>query len=192
MGTAKKDVKFVLENTKHDFLYLMILNAFKILIVFCDFAYNTIQSLIIDAGLNFQPGKEISTTSYFQFFLSGNFGERGSLQLVMWMAATFFLLLVVINVSKYFQGTLSVLFRARNRIRLRSKAFKKFCDHNQNYNSGELFNLLKDDVTGVGDFYYVYIPAITMDLFYIFMAITTLSGINPTLLIVPLISAPIL
>ena len=192
METAKKDVKFVLENTKHDFLYLMILNAFKILIVFCDFAYNTIQSLIIDAGLNFQPGKEVSTTSYFQFFLSGKFGERGSLQLVMWMAATFFLLLVVINVSKYFQGTLSVLFRARNRIRLRGKAFKKFCDHNQNYNSGELFNLLKDDVTGVGDFYYVYIPAITMDLFYIFMAITTLSGINPTLLIVPLISAPIL
>ena len=102
------------------------------------------------------------------------------------------LILVVINVSKYFQGTLSVLFRSKNRVQIRSKAFRKFCDHNQNYNSGELFNLLKDDITGIGDFYYVYIPAITMDLFYIVMSITTLSGINPLLLIVPLISAPIL
>ena len=192
MSNFKKDIKFVLENTKTDFFYLMILNIFKIIIVFCDFAYNTIQSLIIDAGLNFQPDKEISTTSYFQFFLNGNFGERGSLKLVVSLSITFFLILVVINVSKYFQGTLSVLFRSKNRVQIRSKAFRKFCDHNQNYNSGELFNLLKDDITGIGDFYYVYIPAITMDLFYIVMSITTLSGINPLLLIVPLISAPIL
>ena len=132
MSNFKKDIKFVLENTKTDFFYLMILNIFKIIIVFCDFAYNTIQSLIIDAGLNFQPDKEISTTSYFQFFLNGNFGERGSLKLVVSLSITFFLILVVINVSKYFQGTLSVLFRSKNRVQIRSKAFRKFCDHNQN------------------------------------------------------------
>ena len=192
MSTAKKDIKFILENTRQDFFYLMILNLFKIIIVFCDFAYNTIQSLIIDAGLNFQPDKEIKTTWYLEFFLNGNFGERGSLKLIISMAVCFFLILVVINTSKYFQGTLSVLFRSKNRVRLRSKAFRKFCDHNQNYNSGELFNLLKDDITGIGDFYYVYIPSIVMDLFYIYMAISTLSDINAYLLIVPLISAPIL
>ena len=192
MSTAKKDIKFILEHTKQDIFYMLLLNLFKIIIVFCDFAYNTIQSLIIDAGLNFQPDKEIKTTWYLEFFLNGNFGERGSLQLIISMAICFFLILVVINTSKYFQGTLSVLFRAKNRVRLRSKAFRKFCDHNQNYNSGELFNLLKDDITGVGDFYYVYIPSIIMDIFYIYMAISTLSNINAYLLIVPLISAPIL
>ena len=192
MNQFKKDVKFVVENTKHDAFYLLILNLFKIVIVFCDFAYNTIQSLIIDAGLNFQPNKEINTTWYLEFFLNGNFGERGSLKLVISLAICFFLILAIINVSKYFQGTLSVLFRSKNRLRLRAKAYRKFCDHNQNYNSGELFNLLKDDVVGVGDFYYVYIPSIVMDAVYIIMAITTLFDINFYLLIVPLISAPIL
>lgn len=187
----KKDFSFIFQNTKKDWLNLAILLAINFFMVFLNFEFPVVQSLIVDYGLNLQP-ELAGDGGIFSFFFSGAFGEIGSLSLVVSLAVCFFLIIFLTNILKYLQGSLTTLFKTKNRVRLRKKTFEKFCRCNANFSNGELITLLNEDTAGLGDFFFTSIPAILADVFTLVMAVLTLTNINPYLLIVPLITCPIL
>ncbi len=187
----KKDAQFVFQNSKKDWFHLAIIILLKVLMVYLSFQHPIIQSLIVDHGLNFQPNIKTDAGIY-SFFFNGKFGADGSLELVIWLACSFFLVIFLYNLCNYFIGSLTTLFKAKNKTVLRKKAFNKFCRCNAKHNNGELMVLLNEDIAGVSDFLFTSIPTILIDIFTLYMAISTLSAINAYLLIVPLIACPIL
>lgn len=78
------------------------------------------------------------------------------------------------------------------REKLIKQSYMKFCSCNQKISNSEALHLIKDDITGVGEVAYTNAPAILIDCITMIIAITTLSQIQTTLLIVPLVAMPLL
>ena len=189
---TKKDLLFIFNNIKSDWLSFIVIAAIRILIVVCSFATPMIQSLIIDCGLNFQPDQPLNVSKAFEYLVSGAFGARGSLQLVIILAVLFTISVVISDILKNLQAYYQAKYRVVVRKRLIKKSYLKFCMCNKNVSNSEALNYIKDDITGVGEVAYANVPAIVIDLITMLMAITTLSQIQGLLLIVPLLAMPLL
>lgn len=100
---TKKDMWFVLKNTAHEWYTHLIIAAVKILITLCTFTTPIIQSLIIDCGLNFQPDQPLSVNAAFQYLVSGAFGVRGSLKLIIILATLFVVVTILTDVLKTYK-----------------------------------------------------------------------------------------
>jgi ABC-type multidrug transport system fused ATPase/permease subunit len=187
-----REINFVLKNTTKDWFRWFILLFLKIMIVVFGFTFPLFTQLIIDCGLNYNADESIKTSKIFEWFIDGKFGEIGSFKLILTLSICFIVTIILLDLCKYYQGTLSVKFRSFNRNRLRQKSFFKFYKCNTKYNNGELLNLLNDDVAGVSEIFFVNSLCIITDLFTIFMALNLLNQFHLYLVITPLITGLIL
>ena len=189
---TKKDLSFVLKNTVGAWYSHILIAIIRVLITLCAFATPIIQSLIIDCGLNFQPDQDISVSAIFQYLIDGRFGARGSLKLVIILAVVFVLVIIISDILKNLLAYFQTKFRVKIRLRLIKQSYMKFCSCNNKISNSEALNLIKDDITGVGEIAYTNMPAIVIDLITMIMAIATLGNIQTLLLIVPLLAMPLL
>ena len=186
----KKDLKFVLKNTKTEWYNYLIIAAIRIVVVLCSFTHPIIKSLIIDCGLNFQPDQPLSVNKIFAFLVSGKFGARGTLKLIILLGILFTLTIVISDIFKNLLDHFQAKFRVKVRERLIKQSYYKFCTSNKYVSNSEALNLIKDDITGVGEVAYTNIPAVVMDIITMIIAIATLGQIQMLLLIVPILAMP--
>lgn len=187
---SKKDFKFIISNTHHEWYGLLLVSLIRVVGVLCSFTHPKIKSLIIDCGLNFQPDQDISATGFFKWLISGVFGDRGTLQLIIYLSIFFTATILISDLSKNLLAYFQAKYRVKVRERLIRKSYNKFCSCNSSISNSEALNLIKDDITGVGEVSYTNIPSIILDVVTMILAITTLSNINYLLLIVPILAAP--
>lgn len=187
---SKKDLGFVIKNTKTEWYNYFIIAIVRIVVVICSFTHPIISSLIIDCGLNFQPDQPLNVNVIFQYLVSGKFGVRGSLKLIIVLGILFTLTIVISDIFKNFLEYFQAKFKVQVREKLIKKSYYKFSSCNKNISNSEALNLIKDDITGVGDVAYTNIPAIVMDVITMLMAVITLGQIQMLLLIVPMLAIP--
>ena len=176
--------KYVFNRCKrYTWLLLLITLIWTISTMASQYIYKFI-GFAIDYGLNYQG---VPYTGEFSFLFNGQFGEYGSINLILTLA----ICIVISALIAYFFGYMSsyVQMRGQHAIanRYRVEIFNKSKGKKMSCSSGDYIVMLHEDIYQPAYIFVSYWPG-----FSTCLTILMLSSISPYLLITPLLLTPLL
>lgn len=145
---------------------------------------------MIDYGLNFTGATH--TEEAFSFLFTGEFGEYGSLTLVINLA----ICMVCFALISYIIGYLSSYVQMKGQYAIandyRREIFKKAKRKKLPYSSGDMQVLLQEDVGKPAAIFICYIPTIISTIYGILFTFMMLNSISSYLMITPIVMSPLL
>lgn len=158
----------------------------------CDLFSPQFAAMFIDHCIGTE---EPNTDGIFGFLLDGRFGEVHSFRLFEALAIALLLLLIIRNILVYSRNIMQQKQGLGLETDLRMATFNKLLELDSeainNYNTGELLNIINGDTIMFKEMFCHMIPYMCDAVFYIVVAVIMLTKINAYLLIIPLILAPI-
>ena len=153
------------------------------------------QQMVIDYALSSTPPADTSSSGMLSFLVSGDFGEPGSVQILI----TLLLSYLIIVLTKHILVYVTALIRQSYGIRLegdfRRVSMQKLYDQNRQvltrYSAGELYTILNSDTVQFKELFCTVIPSAISSLICYALCIYFLWTLSPTLMIPALVAAPL-
>lgn len=151
--------------------------------------------LITSMFINYvMQDNEPTDDNIFSFLLSGEYGEIHSMELFWTLAFIFVGLILLKEITVYIRNIINQKLGLGLETDLRVATFHKLMeldsDTISHYNTGELLTILNSDTIMFKELFCRIIPHMFDAVFVLVAAIILLAGINPYLLIIPVILIP--
>lgn len=136
----------------------------------------------------------VLSSNIFAFLVSGEYGENGTMQLLINIAVISVILMAIKHILLYSRNMLHLVYGFKNERLLRKMTFEKLLNSSNavlaRYNTGDLMTILASDTVLFRDLFMRIIPNIIDALFFIAVSIYFLFSIYPPLALLPLTVLP--